>query len=614
MSPSYLLLVFIALCAFSNVLGDVYMQNPRGCNDRFDEEGDRQNAQRLFDSENNARGGYCWGPELTYYEGSILSVEWTAQHACGNGNTKCNIVLQYMCSSDDEKAEKSLIIRDGLTTNTIPTSDNSDDGANYYNYIAPGQTKYQFGMNEPLSVYTTCRARSRNKGLFVGEENVNNNQGAMATRQNNNGQRHGFECSEERDYYPYWHPSVWKDIAVLVDDKDECGFYQKESQNVKAKNFCQGTTAGQKAANNYEDCTREAGTWTSQPSWGLKKPDCKEAAVSRDNHLGNGVDAHTNSYNWTLPRPKQESCIENGNCTCILRIRYNITVGEVLSSHNSLNNGVNSPVQDDPDVTVEGMNFTLALDTAQTGRGFQDRSYMFRIAPRPKGVSKDANIYNLNVRGKRGNIVQAYPATEYDFVPTFLEVDQNDFVHFQWTGCDKNPANNQGEGKQKTDRSNIVQIADMSKNYPLTDSELKKTKLLFKDASLRKRMAMADQNPKDCLSKEALEAAGNEDQNDNNCMVLNAAPQRFAGGLVKMTSPGSYYYMSTRNNNFSNRSQKGSIKVKETWKAWKTAVIVIGGVAALGVGAAAGAVFYSKRHPLSKVAEVVHKVPGLNKI
>jgi len=615
MSPSYLLLVFIALCGISSVLGDVYFANPRGNNDRCREEGDRQNAQRLFDSENNARGGYCWGPELTFYEGSILSLEWTSQHSCGTDNNKCNIVLQYMCSSDDEKADQSLIIRDGVVTTTIPTGSSPTDGTNYFNYIADGQTRYQYGMNEPLSVYTSCRARSRNKGLFVGEENVNNGEGAMATRQNNNGQRHGFECSEERDYYPYWHPSVWKDIAVLVDHKDECSYYQKESQNVKGKNYCDGTTAAAKAANNHDECVRQTGKWVEQPSWGIKKPDCKEAEYSRDNHLGNGIDGHTNSYNWTLPRPKQESCIENGNCTCILRIRYNITVGEVKREHDSLFNGANSPVQDDPDVTVEGQNFTIALDTAQTGRGFQDRSFMFRIAPRPKGVSDGAKIYNLNVRGKRGNIVQTYPATEYDFVPTFLEVDQNDFIHFQWTGCDTNPQNNQGEGKAKTDRSNIVQIADMSKNYPITDSELKKHKLLFKDTALRKRMAMIDQNPKDCLSKEALEAAGNEANNDNNCMVLNAATEpRFSGALVKMTTVGEFNYMSTRNNNFSNRSQKGSIKVKETWKAWKTAVIVIGGVAGLGVGAAAGSVFYAKRHPLSKVAEVVGKVPGLNKI
>lgn len=42
--------------------------------------GNRNNANRLFNSQNNAAGGYCWGPAMSYYEGSQLTVEWTNQH------------------------------------------------------------------------------------------------------------------------------------------------------------------------------------------------------------------------------------------------------------------------------------------------------------------------------------------------------------------------------------------------------------------------------------------------------------------------------------------------------------------------------------------------------
>jgi hypothetical protein len=160
----------------------------------------------------------------------------------------------------------------------------------------------------------------------------------------------------------------------------------------------------------------------------------------------------------------------------------------------------------------------------------QDRTHTFQIRPRPAEIPASASIVNVNVLGKRGNIVQVYPAVQYEFVPTTVTVQAGDYVHWQWAGSDNNPRGNEGQGTAGTDRSNIVQIDALSENFPLYASN---STLFTDNATLRKFALVGGTNA-----------------------LLNDAPAYFDGGPLQMTRPGVYRYMSSRNNNFSNRSQK----------------------------------------------------------
>ena len=95
------------------------------------------------------------------------------------------------------------------------------DGTNN-NAPDPNNPAADRGLHEPTSFYQACANRERNKGLYTSDQNLNNNQGAQATRQNPNGARSGLECPEERDYYPYWGVSPWKDLMVMTNNIAMC--------------------------------------------------------------------------------------------------------------------------------------------------------------------------------------------------------------------------------------------------------------------------------------------------------------------------------------------------------------------------------------------------------
>jgi hypothetical protein len=631
-----ILCVFIILLGYA--LGDMYLQNPRGSNDRLNEANEnRNNGNRLFDSQNNAKGGYCYGPTMGFYEGSLLSIEWTNQHGCSNNKLYCNIVLQYMCG--DSNADPMVLIRDGTTTNEIP---DAPTGPTTRNTDANNDLTY--GMHESYQYYQDCKTRSRNMGLWISDREQQgglnaNEPSAVYTRQNQDGanDRHGYECPEERDYYPYWAPSPWRDIAILTADDSWCSFYQSNSENVSPRGKCVDSNGNTLAPWNPQDCSTASGTWQVEPSLAnqYSAPDCIVAPWSRDNHLGNTLGGYTMSYNWTLPSASQEPCIDNGNgCNCVLRIRYNISTadlnhpkdGTLLDGNNPSTNFIdwkynagNSPVYENEIVNTTDLPVQLAMDTTQFGRTFQDRSYVFNILSR-KGtnIPSGARVWNLNVRGKRGNIVETYPATEYDFVPEKLYVRVNDYIHFQWTGCDTNPAGNAGEGTDQTDRSNIVQISEMGTNIPATDEWLQQNTPLFEDPALRQRFIYIDQDQSNCWTWAQLLAANNNNENNaeqdvHNCMKLNAAPTPyFNGGAIKMNRTTSesqpFMYMSSRNNNFSNRGQKAAIWVLNVLPNWAIGVVVTGAVLFLGASGIAGAAFYAKSHPHSSIANLFNRM------
>jgi len=149
-----------------------------------------------------------------------------------------------------------------------------------------------------------------------------------------------------------------------------------------------------------------------------------------------------------------------------------------------------------------------------------------------------------------------------------LVVGSQDFVHVQWTGNDNtnNNGNNNGEGTNNEDRHNIVQLDNTGLDVPAPASQASMFDVAWEwnpepatDPNFggsRTQQALTKQF---ALSKQTgCDANPNNDQNRQNCEKLNRAAASVNLGLLRF-KPGEYRYMSSRNNNFSNRAQKAKI-------------------------------------------------------
>lgn len=614
--------------------------NNRGGYNVGDRTNEAFNGNDSGDASGTAFTGFTNGLDkdqyaMMFYEESKLAVEWTAQHGCGGheeGDThklNCNMVLQFACNTNNEVQTQPALqmeLKDGRNTNTPDTAGNFAAAKIGSSRQTRGTRVDQNdsngrGRHESEAWYYECERRERNMGLFTADQKLKGKT-SKHTRQNPNGGRRGLECPEERDYYPNWNPSPWMDIAYMTSNMEDCsgegGFdVAGNSQNNNQVYRCSYTgndydnnEAYSKAmkALTKEQCdelTAEDASikWVGY-SHGLAAPDCIAADWSRVNHLGNGANGQPNMYNWTLPKLSntdkngvgkntmimQYPNAANSLAKCVLRIRYNISTDDYdprttdAMYNDNKEDGNRSPVTQNPTVDVGAhlQGLRLAINTAQFGRTFQDRSHTFYIKKRPAGIGGE--ILNLNVRGKRGNIVQTFPSVEYDFVPSRFHAKTSSHIHVQWTGSNThnngNPAGDgqagdAGEGTGGTDRQNMVGITTEAMNYPIPMDKPDNDAVNFikqmtckegggRDSLLNEGQVIPEA---DCAMRLAtsnqywtLAEANNADQNFN--PLLNDAPASLVGGiLLTPKKAGTYHYMNTRNNNFSNRSQKGTIVV-----------------------------------------------------
>jgi len=418
-------------------------------------------------------------------------------------------------------------LKNGANTNTPDDPNNIGQSRQ----TANNNDNNNNARTESEEYYAYAKNRDRNQGLFTADQNLQGDD-QTKTRQNPGGTRRGLEVPEERDYFPWWNPSPWRPVAIIHNDVEECTAQMalkssaRETKyacvpsknklnqgnnndlnaivNAKTLAECQAAAGGDDVECDPTDgnCNPDA-FWYKQ-LYNMDAPECVKAPWTQVNNLGNAAGTGDGglpaTYNWNIPTVQQfvdsecflyETDPDDTDGTAVeyvriqMRFRYNMTTMDydpyetTAACNQNANGNIQSPVQQNPtvDVGVEMQGLKLALNTAQTGRTFQDRSHVMRIQKRP-AVAKlqQATVKNVVIQGKRGNIVQTFPAVEYDFYPKTLELKVGECAAFQWAGSNThnngNPAGDgqagdAGEGRGGSDRSNLVQLVDKNSTYPM---------------------------------------------------------------------------------------------------------------------------------------------------
>lgn len=422
--------------------------------------------------------------------------------------------------------------------------------------------------------------------------------------------RYGMECKSEREEWPYNSASPWVDVVYLTDDtKNKC---TKEIELLNHRQFFEcvefygndKTFRRHKSAHkSEEECKNNGGSWmgfykvgdtidtvkskqdclnlnvgVKDHVWGRPmswkdlaedklspetciilptKTQCKQAPNTRNGYLGNADNSrNTPRFEWSLPNYLEDK-------RCVFRIRYIISVDDEIDR--------------DEHIFYTESNDGLSLAPASSRAVFEDRSHVFKLLQRPEEIPDDLTIHNLVVRGKRGNIVQTFPAVEYDFVPNRLSIPKGDAIHVQWTGSNSHNNGNPGgdgqtgdagEGQGGTDRNNFIQLLDRKANLVAPDHK----HTLFQNAewvwsshdkgnvdnhAFNLALSMATSGYYQCKDDEECDKYFTNRLQDQ----LNNAPASYHGNIF-VPDKGEYHYKCMRNDNFSNRSQKGTITVQ----------------------------------------------------